>query len=94
MRGLEKSEDEGDCTIHAVDSSSNGGGITGGTLAVTNGRLIASSDRPIRTKTKIHIDGSSNEIFLNGNIHMSRYPAANQNVYIDMNKILTLGTAS
>jgi hypothetical protein len=93
MRGLEKSLDTGAATIVGVDSSSNGGGIAGGAIGVTNARILASSDRPIRTKTKIYIDGCSNKIYLNGTISINKYPEANQNIYIDTNKILTVGTA-
>ena len=94
MRGLEKSEDAGVATVVTVDSSSNGGGITGGAIGITNARIKASADRPIRTKTKIYIDGSSNQVYLSGTIAINKYPTSNQNVYIDMEKILTSGTAS
>ena len=94
MRGLNKSSSASACTVTAVDNSANGGGITGGALQLGNGQLEASSDRPIRTKTKIYIDGSSNKVFLNGTINIIRYPAANQSIYIDMSKITTQGTAS
>ena len=94
MRGLNKSSSASACTVTAVDNSANGGGITGGALQLGNGQLEASSDRPIRTKTKIYIDGSSNKVFLNGTINIARYPAANQNIYIDMSKITTIGQSS
>ena len=94
MRGLNKSSSASACTVTAVDNSANGGGVTGGALQLGNGQLEASSDRPIRTKTKIYIDGSSNKVFLNGTINIIRYPAANQSVYIDMSKITTQGTAT
>lgn len=94
MRGLEKSEDTGASTVAAVDSVNNGGGLTGGRITITNGKAKASSDRPIRTGTKIYIDGSSNKIYLSGTINIHRYPAANQTIYIDMSKITTAGTAS
>lgn len=94
MRGLEKSEDAGAATIVGVNSSANGGGVTGGTIAVENAKIKASADRPIRTKTKIYIDGCSNKIYLSGTISVNKYPEGNQNIYIDTNKILTVGTAS
>jgi|9_EtaG_2_1085328.scaffolds.fasta_scaffold00873_2 hypothetical protein len=96
MRGLNKSSSASACTVSRVDSalSVNGGGITGGAIQIANGQLEASSDRPIRTKTKIYIDGSSNKVFLNGDIIVDRLSAANQVVYIDMSKITTQGTAT
>ena len=94
MRGLEKSEDAGAATVVTVDSSANGGGIVGGAIGITNARILASSDRPIRTKTKIYIDGSSNQIYLNGVINITKYPTSNQNIILDLDKVLTQGTAS
>ena len=96
MRGLNKSSSASACTVSAVssDPSVNGGGITGGALQLANGQLEASSDRPIRTKTKIYVDGSSNKVFLNGDIIVDRLSTANQVVYIDMSKITTQGTAT
>lgn len=93
MRGMEKSLDTGVATIVGVDSSANDGGLTGGAIGVTNARIVASSDRPIRSKTKIYIDGSSNQVFLNGVINITKYPTSNQNIILDLNKVLTLGTA-
>ena len=94
MRGLEKSEDTGVSTVITVDSSANGGGVTGGAIGITNARIVATSDRPIRTKTKIYIDGSSNKVYLSGVINITKYPTSNQNIILDLNKVLTLGTAS
>ena len=93
MRGLEKSLDTGVATVVGIDSSANGGGITGGAFAVTNARISASSDRPIRSKTKIYIDGSSNQVYLSGVINVTKYPTSNQDIILDLNKVLTLGTA-
>jgi len=94
MRGLNKSSSSSACTVSAVDNSANGGGVNGGALQLANGQIEASSDRPVRTQTKIYIDGSSNKVFLNGTLSISKYPEANQNIYIDTNKILTQGTAT
>ena len=68
MRGLEKSEDAGAATVVTVDSSGNGEGITGGMIGITNARIIASADRPVRSGTKMYIDGSSNLVYLSGKI--------------------------
>jgi len=90
MRGLDKSDEIGACTVLSVPSAS----LTEGYITLTNGKIAASADRPIRVLTKIYIDGSSNKIYLNGTISISKYPEANQNIYIDANKILTVGTAT
>ena len=94
IRGLEKSEDEGACTVASVDSSSNGGGVTGGSMVLSNYKLKASAAKPVRSKTKIYIDGSSNKVFLSATIGVYKYPLAAQIIYVDINKILTTGTAS
>ena len=89
MRGIKKNSESGACIVGGI-----GGSVTAGSIVLTNGEIEASSDRPIRVKTKIYIDGSSNEIYLNGTIAINKYPEANQNIYVDTNKILTTGTAS
>ena len=94
IRGLEKSEDAGACTVASVDSSSNGGGVAGGSIVLSNYKLKASAAKPVRSKTKIHIDGSSNKVFLNTAIGVYKYPLAAQTINVDINKILTKGTAS
>tara|TARA_R100001163_G_scaffold58297_1_gene46562 strand:- start:555 stop:1817 length:1263 start_codon:yes stop_codon:yes gene_type:complete len=93
MRGLEKNEDAGATIISAVDNSANGGGITGGAITIENCRIVATSDRPVRTKTTIYVDGSSNQLFLSGKLLISKYPSANQTIYVDTSKIFTAGTA-
>jgi len=94
IRGLEKSEDAGACTVASVDSSSNGGGVAGGSIVLSNYKLKASAAKPVRSGTKIHIDGSSNKVFLNTAIGVYKYPLAAQTINVDINKILTKGTDS
>jgi len=87
MRGIKKNSESGACIVGSVDGSRTQGSIT-----LTNGEIEASSDRPVRAATKIYIDGSSNLIYLSGTIAINKYPDANQNIYVDTNKILTVGT--
>ena len=87
MRGVKKDSETGACIVGGV-----GGSVTQGSITLTNGEIEASSDRPIRAGTKIYIDGSSNKIYLSGTIVVNKYPDANQNIYVDTNKILTVGT--
>jgi len=89
MRGLKKDSSASECTVSGVGTSASAGTIT-----IANGGANASSTRPIRVKTVIYIDGSSNKVFLNGTLSISKYPAAAQTINVDMNKILTIGTAS
>jgi hypothetical protein len=89
MRGVKKDSESGTCTVLAVS-----GDLTQGSFTLTNGEIEASSGRPVRAGTKIYIDGSSNKVYLSGTLSISKYPEANQNIYVDANKILTVGTAS
>ena len=90
MRGLDKSSETTACTVATISLAST----TAGAITLANGIIDASSDRPVRVKTKIYVDGSSNKVFLNGTINLVRYPATNQTVYIDMSKITTQGQDS
>ena len=89
MRGVKKDSETGACIVGGVGAST-----TAGSFVLTNGEIEASAARPVRVKTKIYIDGSSNKVYLNGILSISKYPEANQNIYVDANKILTVGTAS
>ena len=89
MRGVKKDSESGACIVGEVTGS-----VTAGSFFLTNGEIEASATRPIRVGTKIYIDGSSNLVYLSGTLSISKYPEANQNIYVDANKILTIGTES
>ena len=90
MRGINKSSSSSVCTIAEVSNAS----VTQGSITIANGEILASAVRPLRALTKIYVDGSSNKLFLTGTLSISKFPLADQNIYIDMGKILTKGTAS
>ena len=87
MRGINKSSSSSVCTIATVSTSS----VTQGSITIANGEILASAARPLRALTKIYVDGSSNKLFLTGTLSISKFPLADQNIYIDMGKILTKG---
>jgi len=89
MRGLDKNLGAA-CTIATISTPS----LTVGAITLTGGTISASAARPIRVGATIHIDGSSDVIYLSGTISISKYPTANQTVYVDTSKILTIGTAT
>lgn len=89
MRGIKKNSETGACVVGGVTNST-----TVGSFSLTNGEIEASAARPVRVKTKIYIDGSSNKVFLSGTLIISKYPAAAQTINVDINKILTKGTDS
>ena len=89
MRGVKKNSETGACVVGGLGNS-----VTAGSFFLTNGEIEASDARPVRAKTIIYIDGSSNKVFLNGTLSISKYPAAAQTIYVDTDKILTKGTAS
>ena len=88
MRGLDKSA-SGECLIGNVTQHASAG-----SFVISAGVIKASSAFPIRGGSVMYIDDSSNIVFISGTIELSRYPAANQTINIDMDKILTQGTAS
>ena len=52
------------------------------------------SSTTLNTGTKLFIDGSSLYANVKGRINITSYPAENQTIYLDMNKILTPGADS
>ena len=89
MRGLQKNSETTACVVSAVSGSTSAGTIT-----LQNGTLGASSAKPVRVGAKIYVDGSSSLIYLSCDLNIQRFSAASQTIYIDLNKILTEGTAS
>ena len=89
IRGLQKNVSSSACTVAAV-----GGSILEGTITLANGTIGASAARPLRAGTTIYVDNSSSNIFLSGSIIITKYPLSNQNLFIDMSRILTARTAS
>ena len=89
MRGVKKNSETGACVVGGVTNST-----TAGSFVLTNGEVEASAAKPVRVKTKIYIDGSSNKVFLSATIGIYKYPLAAQTINVDINKILTKGTAS
>ncbi len=91
MRGLDKSTSSSATTVSAVDNTN---GLTQGVLTISNAETSASASRPIPAKTKIYIDGSSNEVFLTAVIYIYKFPQANQTVILDLDRVLTIGLGS
>ena len=89
MRGVKKNSETGACVVGGLGNST-----TEGSFVLTNGEIEASEARPVRAKTIIYIDGSSNKVFLSATIGVYKYPLAAQTINVDINKILTKGTAS
>ena len=90
-RFIDKSTDTNACKVSGMNPATVGDGD--GQIEIENGRFDASKS-DINTATIVYIDGSSNVIYLSGTIHISKYPSADQNIYIDTSKIFTIGTAS
>jgi hypothetical protein len=88
MKGLEKSTDSGAATIGNITAST-----TQGEIQILNAR-IPGATRTVRAKTKITVIGSSEKVFLTGKIKISKYPAANQVIYLDTVKLLQVGSAA
>jgi|TARA_R110000824_G_scaffold112767_5_gene262112 hypothetical protein len=66
------------------------GSTTAGVITITNAEFTAGG----YVGDIIYIDNFSNLIFLTGDISITRYPTADQTIYIDTSKFLTAGAAS
>ena len=66
------------------------GSTTAGTITISNAEFAAGGF----VGDIIYIDNFSNLIFLTGDISITKYPTANQTIYIDTSKFLTAGAAS
>ena len=88
MRGLDKSA-SGECLIGNVTQH-----VSAGSFIISAGLIKATTTIPVRAGSVMYVDGSSNIVFISGTIEVSKYPAVDQTISIDMGKILTAGTAS
>ena len=98
---LDKTTHSSACTVAHGGTT---GHVTEGTLNITRGLFCATTtasfnppagvDVPIRAGTIIYIDGSSADIYLSGTLSISSYPITNQDIYIDLSKIFTIGVNS
>jgi hypothetical protein len=66
------------------------GSTTAGTITVTNSEFQSGG----HVGDIIYIDNFSNLIYLTGDISITKYPTADQTIYIDTSKFLTAGAAS
>jgi len=66
------------------------GSTTAGVITITNAEFTAGG----YVGDIIYIDNFSNLIYLTGDISITKYPTANQIIYIDTSKFLTAGAAS
>ena len=69
------------------------GSIAAGSFNILNGEFDATVN-PINIKTIIYIDGSSDQVELNGTISISKYPVADETIYLDLSKFIVAGAAS
>jgi hypothetical protein len=65
------------------------GSTTAGTITISNAEFTAGG----YVGDIIYIDNFSNLIYLTGDISITKYPTANQIIYIDISKFLTAGAA-
>jgi len=89
------------CSISSISGIS---GTANSTINITQGVFAATTTAtfsppagvnvPIRVSTILYVDGSSADIYLSGTISISKHPTVVQNIYVDISKIFTIGTAS
>ena len=91
IRGLNKSINTNATTIASVDNTN---GLTEGAITIANANLIGTSGRPIQVNTKVYIDNCSNKIFISGFIGVVSFAPTQKDIFLDMDRLLTKGTAS
>ena len=60
----------------------------------TNGRITSTVNQTLSAGTVLNIIGSSNSYTITGDITVNKMPTSSTNIYLDLDKLLTLGTAS
>ena len=98
---VDNSSNTNPCSISSISSIS---GTANSTINITQGVFAATTTAtfnpplgvniPIRVGTVLYVDGSSADVYLSGTISISKYPAVVQNIFVDISKIFTIGTAS
>ncbi len=68
--------------------------ITEVTASSTAGTIVTTTAQTLAALTVINIIGSSNTYTVKGSITVNSFPSAGKTIYLDLDKILTLGTAS
>jgi hypothetical protein len=91
IRGLNKSINTSATTVASVDNTN---GLTQGAITIANADLVGTSDRPIQINTTVYIDNCSNKIFISGFIGVVNFAATQKDIFLDMDRLLTKGTAS
>ena len=60
----------------------------------TTGRITSTVNQTLSAGTVLNIIGSSNSYTITGDITVNKMPTSSTNIYLDLDKLLTLGTAS
>ena len=82
---VDNTEEEDATSVSAITGS-----LTVGVITIENGNFTDGG----YVGDKINFDTYGNKIYLSGNISITKYPTANQTIYIDISKFLTAGAAS
>ena len=80
---------EGFGVNNAVDNP-----LTGVTIDEDEGTLTTTTVQTLADNTTLNIIGSSNSYTVTGDITVNRMPTSTKTIYLDLDKLLTLGTAS
>jgi len=88
-KNLNMSTSSDPCTITDISTQST----SAGTIDISNGQFQGTAAYPLRVNTIVYIDGSSRTINIKGTIKVIRNPFTDQNIYVDLTKVLKAGTA-
>ena len=59
-----------------------------------DGAMVVTLTQVLRKGTVLRFDGSHEQVNLSGVININSYPSENTTIYLDLEKIITLGSAS
>ena len=76
-----------------VNNSSNNP-LTAVSISETAGSITTTIAQTLTANTTLNILGSSNSYKITGDITIDKMPTTNKTIYLDLDKILTRGTAS
>lgn len=64
------------------------------TASSSAGALVVTREQTLAAGTKLNVIGSSNSYTVKGSITINKFPTSNATIFLDLDKLLTLGTAS
>ena len=77
-----------------VNNHGSNNPLTGVSIHATQGNIVSTVAQTLLSGTVLNIVGCSNSYTLTGKITIEKFPTSNKIIYLDLDKILRVGTAS